>query len=131
MILQLLLSILYIKHPQVDYLVFFFPLIFIDCTENSPCNCDCFFLCSSPEFRCSLIKLTCICCFHYISLSVKNGFNFAKCMLLEMVCRKYNFPTVSSAVAEVAILIITIPQSVIHKTPGLYIKHNNHLNFPG
>lgn len=49
-------------------------------------------------------------------------------MLLEVVFRKYNFPTVSSAVAEVAILIITIPQCVTHKTLGLYIKRNNHLN---
>lgn len=109
----------------------FFSFSFIALKTQAPCRCNCFFVCTSPEFRCSLIKLTCMCCFHYISLSVKNGFNFAKCMLLEMVCRKYNFPTVSSAVAEVAILIITIPLCVTHKTLGPYIKHNNHLNFPG
>lgn len=77
------------------------------------------FLPTPPEFKCSLIKVACKCCFYYISLSVKNGFNFAKCFLLEIVCRKNNFPTVSSAFAEAAVLITIIPQCVTRITVGL------------
>lgn len=91
----------------------------------------CFFFFFFSWVRISLIKLTCMCRFHYISPLVKNGFNFTKCLLLEILCRKCNFPTVSSAFAQVAVLMTTIPQCVTHKTLGLYIKPHNYLHFPG